>query len=121
VVIFGRRRTGKDLANEVDDGIASSSKFSNDFEFDSRVFVVCVGRLFRRLDRDEAKDFTQKRNSLTDEVAGGQNIVNLRGFWGASLGGGRAGGKGNQLGEGSGDVCVHVELSGHGEVWVKIL
>jgi len=71
VVIFGRRGAGKDLANEVDDGIATNSKLSNDFEFGGRDFVVCDGRLLGRLDEDEAKDFTQEGNSLADEVSGG--------------------------------------------------
>jgi hypothetical protein len=99
VVIFGRRGAVKDLANEVDDGIATGSKFSNDPEFGGRVFIVCDGRLLGRLDGDEAKGFSQEGNSLTDEVSGGQNILYMRGYGRASLGGGRAGGTGHQLGE----------------------
>jgi hypothetical protein len=57
-VILGRRRAGKDLANEVDYGIATSSKFSNDLEFPSRVFVICDVRLLGRLVGDDEKGFT---------------------------------------------------------------
>jgi len=94
VVIFGRRGAGKDLANEVDDGIATGSKFSDDLEFRGRIFVIW------RLDGNEAKDFAQEGNSLADEVTGGQNILYLRGYGRASLVGGRAGWTGHQLGEG---------------------
>jgi hypothetical protein len=103
VVIFGRWCAGKDLANEVDSGIATDSKFSNDFECGGRIFVVCDGWP----DGDEAKDFTQDGNSLTDDVAGGQNILYLRRF-----GGGSAGRTGHQLG--GGKLCIHA--SGHGRV-----
>ena len=110
MIIFGRRGAGKDLADEVDDGIATGSKFSNDLEFCGRIFVVW------RLDGDEAKDFTQEGNSLADEVSGGQNILYLRGYGRASLVGGRAGRTGDQLGEGwrgeRGEGC------GDGERWV---
>jgi hypothetical protein len=120
VVIFGRWVARKDLTNEVDNGIATGSKLSNDFEFGGRIFVVCDGRPLGRPDGGEAKDFTQKGNSLTDEIAGGQNILYLGGVGRASLGGGRAGRREHPP-PGGREVCVHAELSGHGRVWVKIL
>jgi hypothetical protein len=60
MVILGRWGGRKDLANEVDGGIATSSKFTNDFEFRSRVFVIREARPIRRLVGDGAKDFTWK-------------------------------------------------------------
>jgi hypothetical protein len=96
MVILGRRGAGKDLADEVDNGIASSSKFSNDLKFQSRVFVVCdAGRLIG----NEAKDFTQEGKSLADEVAGGQYILYVRGYGRSTPGGRRVGGMGYGLRE----------------------
>jgi hypothetical protein len=71
VAILGRRGGRKVLANEVDGGIATNSKFTNDFEFPSRVFVLREARPIGRLVGDGAKDFTLEGNSLGDEVAGG--------------------------------------------------
>ena len=99
MVIFGRWGAGKDFADEVDYSIATSSKFSNNFEFASGVLMVCDGRLLEKMDWGEAKDFTQEGNSLADEVTGRQNILYMRGNGRASLVGGRAGGTGDGLGE----------------------
>jgi hypothetical protein len=98
VIVLGRWGARKDLANEVDDSITTSSKFSNDFEFLGKVLVVYDVRLLRV--GDKAKDFTQERKSHADRVARGQDVLYMGGNGRANLGGSRAGRMRNGLREG---------------------
>jgi hypothetical protein len=41
--------------------------------------VVCDGCLLGRLIRGETKVFTQKRDSLANNIAGGKDILNMGG------------------------------------------
>jgi hypothetical protein len=66
MTILGRWGAGNDLANVIDDGIATGAKFTHDLELPSRILVVCDGSLLGGLVGGEAKNFTQERNSLTD-------------------------------------------------------
>jgi hypothetical protein len=101
MTILGRRGAGKDLAHKVDDGIATCSKFMNDFKFPSKFLMVCDGCLLGR--RDKTKEFTLEGNSLANNVAGGEDILHMRRYGGASPCGGRSmEGAGNGLGQGSG-------------------
>jgi hypothetical protein len=123
-IVLGSQGARKDLANEVDIGITTNSKFANDFEFPSRVYVICDARLFGRLVGDEAKGFTQERKSLANNVAGRQNIYYVGGNGRANPGGARAGQTGDGVEEGfrswvkrrrgrrghGYEVCVHAEL-----------
>jgi len=75
MVVLGTQKVEKDLANKIDDGIATCSNFTNDFEFASGLLVVCDGGLIDRLIGDETKRFSLKKNPLADDVSGGKNIA----------------------------------------------
>jgi hypothetical protein len=55
MIVFRRRRAGKNLADEVDDSIATRAKLTDDLKFGSKILVVCNGYLLGRLAGDETK------------------------------------------------------------------
>src|SRR5712671_5824626 len=75
VVVLGTQKVEKDLANEIDDGTATCSDFTNDLELASRFLVVCNGSLVSRLIGDETKRLSLKRNPLAYDVSGEKNIA----------------------------------------------
>jgi hypothetical protein len=78
VTVLGTQKVEKDLANEIDDGMATCSKFTNDFKFASTFLVICNGRLFDRRIEDETKRFSLKRNPLADDVSGKDIVSSYR-------------------------------------------
>jgi hypothetical protein len=43
MIILGRLRSAKNLADVIDDGVASGAQFTNDFEFSGWFLMVCGG------------------------------------------------------------------------------
>jgi hypothetical protein len=78
MIILRGRRARKYLPDEVDDGITTSAKLTDDLELGSKFLVVSNGRL-GRLVGCETKKFALEGNSLANNVAGRKNILNVRG------------------------------------------
>jgi len=76
VAILGGGRTGKDLFDEIDDGIAARAESPDDLELGSWIcwlwIVVwdAVGA-----DREKTNLFTLEGTALTDGVTGSENIL----------------------------------------------
>ena len=79
MVVLGRGGAGKDFANEIDDGITTCAKFTNNFKLPSGFLMVREGWLLGRLIGDETKDFTEKGNSLADNITVRKNVLYERG------------------------------------------
>ena len=77
--ILGRRRAAKDLADVINDSIASRPQFANDFEFRSRFLMVCGRRVLCGAVTDKTKRFTEEGNSLANDVAVGKDILDVGG------------------------------------------
>jgi hypothetical protein len=93
MIVLGRRGAEKDFTNEIDDGVTTRPQLTYNLEFPSRFLVVCDGCLLGRLIRDESKSFTQKGDSLADDITGGENVLNVRGYgWEVIYRGRRVGG-----------------------------
>jgi hypothetical protein len=75
MIVFGGRGAGKHFAYEVDDGITARAKLTDDLKFGSKFSAVC---LLGRLVGDETKKFSLKRDSLANNVAGREDIFNVR-------------------------------------------
>lgn len=54
-MILGRRRTAKNFADVLDDGIASDNQFTNDFEFGPWFVMVCGRSVLGKAVTDETK------------------------------------------------------------------
>ena len=95
MTILGRWRTEKNLADVIDDGVASGAQFMNDFEFGGRFLMVCGRNMLCKPVRDETKRFAQERDFFTNDVALGKDIsmweekeewlLEKEGGWGKSL------------------------------------
>jgi len=89
MIILGRRRTAKNLADEIYDGVASSTQFTNDLEF-CRWFLMVRGRnMPGRAVSDKTERFAEEGNSLANDVTVGKNILDVGGEGRVLLGGGR--------------------------------
>jgi hypothetical protein len=112
MIIFGRWRTGKNLADMIDDGVASCAQFTNYFEFGRWFLMVCGRNVLCRAVSDETKRFAQEGNSLANDVAMGEDILGVGRDGRVLLGGrrrgkvvgvrGRIGWTGDDLGKGGG-------------------
>ena len=79
MIILGRRRAAKDLADVINDSVASCPQFANDFEFRSRFLMVCGRRVLGGAVTDKTKRFTEEGNSLANDVAVGKDILDVGG------------------------------------------
>ena len=76
-ILLGRWRTAKNLADVIDDGVTSGAQFANDFDYGDRLLMVCHRNMLYKPVRDKTKRFTQKRESLTNDVALGKDILDV--------------------------------------------
>ena len=77
MIILGGRRTGKNLADVIDDGVASGTQFTNNFEFGRWFLMVCGRSVLCRAVSDETERFAQKGNSLANDVSVGKDILDV--------------------------------------------
>ena len=77
----------------IDDGIASGTQFTNDFEFPRWLLMVCSRNVLGRAVGDETERFALEGNSLANNVALGKDILDEGGEGRVLLGGGRRLGK----------------------------
>jgi hypothetical protein len=61
----------------IDDGVTSGAQFTNDFEFCDWFLMVYGRNMLCKPVRDETKRFSQKRNSLANDVALGKDILDV--------------------------------------------
>ena len=69
MIILGRWRTAKNFADVINDGVASGPQFTNDFKFHPWFLMVSSRSVLGRAITDKPKRFTQKGNSLANDVA----------------------------------------------------
>ena len=91
MIILGRRRTAKNLADVINDGVASGPQFTDHFEFCPWFLMVSSRSVLGRAVTDETKRFTQEGNSLANDVAVGKDILDVRGDGRVVLGRRRSG------------------------------
>jgi hypothetical protein len=91
MIILGRWRTRKNLADMIDDGVTSGAQFTNDFEFCRWFLMVCSRNVLCVTVSDETERFAQERNSLANDVAVGEDILSVGGDGRVLLGGRRRG------------------------------
>ena len=93
MIILGRRRAAKNLADVINDGVASGPQFTNNFEFRPLLLMVCGRSVLGGAVIDKTKRFTKEGNSLANDVAVGKDILDVRGNGRVVLGRGRRLGK----------------------------
>jgi hypothetical protein len=81
MVVLRKWGARKDLANEVDSGITTCSKFTNDFELTSNSFVVVDGWSLGRLVEPGKvnNDLALEGHSLANNVALGKDGFIMKG------------------------------------------
>ena len=89
MIVLGRWRTAKNLANVIDDDVTSGAQFTNNFEFCGWFLMVCGRNMLCKPVRDETKRFTQERDSLANDVALGKDILDVGRVGRVVLGGGK--------------------------------
>ena len=77
MIILGKGRTAKNLADVIDDGVTSGAQFANDFDYGGQLLMVCRRNMLSKPVRDETKRFTQERDSLANDVALGKDILDV--------------------------------------------
>ena len=77
MIILGGGRTGKNLADVIDDGVTSCAQFTNDFEFGRWFLMVCGRSVLCRAVSNETERFAQKGNSLANDVTVGKDILDV--------------------------------------------
>jgi len=73
----------KNLADVIDDGVASSLQFMNEFNFHSQCLMVCGRSVLGGAITDEMERFTKKGNSLPNNVT--KWLLEEEEGWGKSL------------------------------------
>ena len=82
MVVLRRRGTAKNLADKINDCVASGTQFTNDFEF-------CGRNVLSRAVGDKTERFALEGNSLANNVAVGKDILGMGGDGRVLLGWGR--------------------------------
>ena len=86
MIILGRQGAAKNLADVIDDDVASGAESTNDSKFGGWFLMVCSRNMLCKPVVNETKRFAQEMNSLANDVALGKDILDMEREGGVALG-----------------------------------